>query len=150
MIILSKEKISADQFILINKLDDINNYKFFFFDLNFWIENKSLLKSSNKNFGIEINSDDSLDQIKCDLPFFKLIIINFKTFKDGRPFSMARKLRSSLKFKSEIRAAGHILPDQYIFLLRCGFNSVKIKKEEKDIWLKILENNLGLYYQPKI
>ena len=129
MIIINKNKIKIDQFKRINSLNEINNHKSFFFNLNFWIENKDFLKKSQKKIGIEINSDDSIEHIKLDLSFFTLIIINFKTFKDGRPFSIARKLRESFKYKDEIRAIGHVLPDQYVFLLRCGFSSVKINNE---------------------
>ena len=47
-------------------------------------------------------------------------------------FLKQKKLRSEFEFENEIRASGHIIPDQYIFLLRCGFNSVEIESEKKN------------------
>ena len=113
--------------------------------------NKGLLPSKakkRKNIGIKLNSDESISIIKDDIDFFKMIQFNFITFKDGRPFSEAKKLRVEFKFLNEIRASGHILPDQYIFLLRCGFSSVEIETSKKKFWLEFLEMDSGLYYQP--
>ena len=101
-----------------------------------------------ENIGIFINSDQKLDLLFEDLKFFKIIQINFLTFKDGRPFSLAKNLRKKKSFKNQIRASGHILPDQYSFLLRCGFDSVEIEKDSKNLWLKVLEMESTEKYQP--
>ena len=101
-----------------------------------------------ENIGIFINSDQKFDLLFEDLNFFKIIQINFLTFKDGRPFSLAKNLRKKKSFKNQIRASGHILPDQYSFLLRCGFDSVEIEKDSKDLWLKVLEMESTEKYQP--
>ena len=101
-----------------------------------------------ENIGIFINSDQKFDLLFEDLKFFKIIQINFLTFKDGRPFSLAKNLRKKKSFKNQIRASGHILPDQYSFLLRCGFDSVEIEKDSKDLWLKVLEMESTEKYQP--
>ena len=77
-----------------------------------------------------------------------MIQINFKTFKDGRPYTFAKMLRKKHNFTGELRATGHIIPDQYIFLIRCGFDSVEIEEEHKETWLELLEMDEGLYYQP--
>jgi uncharacterized protein (DUF934 family) len=97
--------------------------------------------------GIQINSDESLDEITEDLRYFSLIQFNFLTFKDGRPFSIAKILRNKLYFKKEIRASGHILPDQYIFLIRCGFDTVEIEEKNMDVWIRFFKMDEGLYYQ---
>ena len=101
-----------------------------------------------ENIGIFINSDQKLDLLFEDLKFFKIIQINFLTFKDGRPFSLAKNLRKKKSFKNQIRASGHILPDQYSFLLRCGFDSVEIEKDSKNLRLKVLEMESTEKYQP--
>ena len=89
---------------------------------------RELLKKKKIRAGILVNSDESLDQIINDIYYFSLIQLNFLSFKDGRPFSFARTLRKKFKFKNEIRASGHLLPDQYIFLIRCGFDTVEIEE----------------------
>ena len=106
------------------------------------------LHSKNFKVGIIIDSDNSLESIEKNLTLFSMIQINFKNFKDGRPFTMAKELRKLYLFKYEIRASGHILPDQFIFLLRSGFSTVEIKEEEKEVWIDLYKMDDGLYYQP--
>jgi uncharacterized protein (DUF934 family) len=51
------------------------------------------------------------------------IVIHFPVFMDGRGFSHARKLRE-LGFAGELVAGGDVLPDQWPFLKRCGFDGL--------------------------
>jgi len=148
-VILKKDKILQNEYVIINDLKDLSNFNSqkIIITVEQWLANKNILKKK-KNIGIKLNSDESISMIKDDIDFFKMIQFNFITFKDGRPFSEAKKLRVEFKFKKEIRASGHILPDQYIFLLRCGFNSVEIETSKKKFWLEFLEMDSGLYYQP--
>ena len=76
-----------------------------------------------------------------------IVQFNFLSFKDGRPFSIAKTLRKKFNFKKEIRASGHILPDQYIFLIRCGFDTVEIEDKDFDVWVRFFKMDEGLYYQ---
>lgn len=148
-VILKKDKILQNEYVIINDLKDLSNFNSqkIIITVEQWLANKNILKKK-KNIGIKLNSDESISMIKDDIDFFKMIQFNFITFKDGRPFSEAKKLRVEFKFLNEIRASGHILPDQYIFLLRCGFNSVEIESAKKKYWLDFLKMDSGLYYQP--
>lgn len=58
-----------------------------------------------------------------------LVVLRFPIFRDGRGFTQARELREYLRFSGEIRAEGHILPDQAAFLRRCGVDSVVLPKD---------------------
>jgi uncharacterized protein (DUF934 family) len=60
------------------------------------------------------------------LPQLALIAVEFPKFRDGRGFTLARTLRERYGFAGEVRAVGHVLPDQHRFLLRCGFTSVEV------------------------
>ena len=148
-VILKKDKILQNEYVIINDLKDLSNFNSqkIIITVEQWLANKNILKKK-KNIGIKLNSDESISMIKDDIDFFEMIQFNFITFKDGRPFSEAKKLRVEFKFLNEIRASGHILPDQYIFLLRCGFSSVEIETSKKKFWLEFLEMDSGLYYQP--
>ena len=148
-VILNKAKVYQNDYFSLESIDKLpkSNSEKVIVTIKQWLENKTILKRK-KYIGIKLNSDESINSIKKDINYFKIIQFNFLTFKDGRPFSEAKKLRVEFKFKNEIRASGHILPDQYIFLLRCGFNSVEIETSKKKIWLEFLEMDSGLYYQP--
>ena len=149
MIILNKDKPQKNEYIFLDELEQIEslNKKKVILTKNLWIEKKQILKEKKINVGIQINSDESLDEITQDLQYFSLIQFNFLTFKDGRPFSIAKILRKKLNFEKEIRASGHILPDQYIFLIRCGFDTVEIEEKNMDIWIRFFKMDEGLYYQ---
>jgi uncharacterized protein (DUF934 family) len=84
------------------------------------------------------------------LPNLALIAVEFPKFRDGRGFSLARRLRERYRFAGEIRALGHLLPDQYRFLLRCGFSTVSLP-DGADLgpWQAAL-GRFGVAYQPSV
>jgi uncharacterized protein (DUF934 family) len=57
-----------------------------------------------------------------------VIVLMFPTFKDGRAYSQARILRERYGFRGELRATGQILRDQFLFLVRAGFDSLEVVK----------------------
>ena len=150
MIIIERETVKTNKYLKVSGdgigISEIKNYSII--EKKNWILLKDQIIKKKLIIGIEIFSDEIFDFSKQDLKVLSLIQINFKTFKDGRPFTFAKKLRKELKFNNEIRATGHILPDQYSFLLRCGFNSVEINEVEKEQWFEMLKLDDGLYYQP--
>ena len=60
----------------------------------------------------------ALDQVAA-------IRVTFPSFADGRGFTLAQRLRR-MGFAGRLRAAGHILADQYTMARRCGFDEVEI------------------------
>ena len=149
MIILNKDKPQKNEYIFLDDLEKIIsiNKKKVILTKSLWIQKGQLLKKNKIISGIQLNSDESLDEITDDILYFSLVQFNFLSFKDGRPFSIAKTLRKKFNFKKEIRASGHILPDQYIFLIRCGFDTVEIKDEDFDVWVRFFKMDEGLYYQ---
>ena len=113
-----------------------------------WREAKHIVQEKKIDVAVEFNSSFCSLTDKDKISEATMVQINFETFKDGRPFTFAKILRKKHNFKGELRAVGHILPDQFVFLIRCGFDTVEIKEEEKDAWLELLEIDEGLYYQP--
>ena len=149
MIILNKDKPQKNEYFFLDDLEKIAsiNKKKVILTKSLWIQKGQLLKKNKIISGIQLNSDESLDEITDDILYFSLIQLNFLSFKDGRPFSIAKNLRKKLNFKNEIRASGHVLPDQYIFLIRCGFDTVEIEDEDFDVWVRFFKMDEGLYYQ---
>ena len=58
-----------------------------------------------------------------------LVALVFPGFSDGRAYSQARILRERYGFRGELRATGQVLRDQFLFLLRAGFDSFEVSKE---------------------
>ena len=113
-----------------------------------WREAKHIIQEQKIDIAVEFCSNSCSLSDSDEISKAAMVQINFETFKDGRPFTFAKILRKKHNFKGELRAVGHILPDQFVFLIRCGFDSVEIKEEDKNVWLELLEIDEGLYYQP--
>jgi uncharacterized protein (DUF934 family) len=57
-----------------------------------------------------------------------VVALVFPTFKDGRAYSQARQLRERYGFHGELRATGQVLRDQFVFLIRAGFDALEVTK----------------------
>ena len=57
-----------------------------------------------------------------------LVVLMFPNFKDGRAYSQARLLRERYGYRGELRATGQILRDQFLFLVRAGFDALEVAK----------------------
>ena len=74
---------------------------------------------------LTLSSDANVENIRAILNDFDLIEIEFRSFADGRGFSLAKRLRNA-GYKGHLRAAGHIISDQFRYVLECGFDDVEI------------------------
>ena len=75
--------------------------------------------------GVELAAEADLGLVLRRLGSLRLIVLRFASFADGRGFSLARQLRR-LGFTGRLRAAGHLIPDQWAFLRDCGFDEVEL------------------------
>src|SRR6201996_6345529 len=65
------------------------------------------------------------------LPFLDrltVVALVFPTFRDGRAYTQARLLRERYGYRGELRATGQVLRDQFLFMLRAGFDALDAKK----------------------
>ena len=64
-------------------------------------------------------------------------MLTFPTFADGRAYSQGRRIRSHREFAGELRATGHVLPDQLAMMRQCGFDVFEApERHDLDIWQK--------------
>jgi uncharacterized protein (DUF934 family) len=77
-----------------------------------------------------------------------LIGLVFPTFKDGRAYSQARLLRERHGFRGELRATGQVLRDQFLFMLRAGFDSFEVTKEADAAAFGESIRRYGIFFQP--
>ncbi len=76
--------------------------------------------------GVEIAGDVALEDLEPFLPRLGLVVVRFGFMRDGRPFSIGRLLRERYGYTRDLRAVGDFIPDQVLFLLRCGFSSFEV------------------------
>ena len=77
-----------------------------------------------------------------------LIALVFPGFRDGRAYSQARILRERYGFMGELRATGQVLRDQFLFLLRSGFDSFEVSKEADAAAFVASIKTFDVFYQP--
>ncbi len=76
------------------------------------------------------------------------VALVFPTFRDGRAYSQARLLRERHGYKSELRATGQVLRDQFVFMLRAGFDAFEVKKEADAKVFPSVMKRYSVFYQP--
>jgi uncharacterized protein (DUF934 family) len=75
-----------------------------------------------------------------------LVALVFPNFKDGRAYSQARLLRERYGYRGELRATGQILRDQFLFLVRAGFDALDVAKaSDVDAFASALERYTVFY-----
>ncbi|MES2884935.1 MAG: DUF934 domain-containing protein [Pseudomonadota bacterium] len=90
-----------------------------------WNAEREQLLATGRAMGVELPNTMSMFDLDRSLLDRPLLALSFPTFSDGRALSQARILRQKWRVKGRLRAEGHVLPDQLINLLRCGFSEVK-------------------------
>ena len=77
-----------------------------------------------------------------------LVALEFPKFRDGRAYSQARLLRETYGFRGELRATGDVLRDQFMFLLRAGFDAFEVKKDADAAAFASEIARHSVFYQP--
>jgi uncharacterized protein (DUF934 family) len=77
-----------------------------------------------------------------------LVALVFPLFRDGRAYSQARILRERYGFRGELRATGQVLRDQFLFLLRAGFDSFEVSKDADALAFAESVRRFDVFYQP--
>jgi uncharacterized protein (DUF934 family) len=77
-----------------------------------------------------------------------LVALVFPSFRDGRAYSQARLLRERYFFRGELRATGQVLRDQFVFMLRAGFDAFEVKKQADAEAYAQTVKRYSVFYQP--
>lgn len=76
---------------------------------------------------VEIAPDTPSEELAQRALGAALVRIAFPSFSDGRGFTLARRLRAA-GYTGRLRAAGHVIADQYAMARRSGFDEVEISE----------------------
>jgi uncharacterized protein (DUF934 family) len=76
------------------------------------------------------------------------VALVFPTFRDGRAYSQARLLRERHRYRGELRATGQVLRDQFLFMLRAGFDAFEVKKDSDAEAFANTVKRYSVFYQP--
>jgi uncharacterized protein (DUF934 family) len=87
-------------------------------------------------------------ELSPHLDFLAAVALCFPTFRDGRAYSQARQLRETFRFRGELRATGQVLRDQFVFLLRAGFDAFEVAKDSEAAVFADVLRRYSVFYQP--
>lgn len=113
-----------------------------------WQAEHDTLRQRNIAIGVSLKSDQSPLLLADHLDHLSLVALEFPKFTDGRAFSYARVLRDRLGYRGEIRAFGQVLRDQYLFMLRCGFDTIEPPAEKRVEGYAEALQEFSVFYQP--
>lgn len=113
------------------------------------ISRARLPETERGGLGVLLAPADPVESLAGALDRIDLVAISFPKFRDGRGFTQARILRERYSYRGDIRAVGHVLPDQFMALLRCGVSSVELAEgQDPAIWAEVLALRGGLDDRP--
>jgi uncharacterized protein (DUF934 family) len=110
-------------------------------------EPDALLGRAGKVGVIWPNSRD-VDDLVPYLDRLAAVALLFPTFRDGRAYSQARLLRERFSWRGELRATGQVLRDQFVFMLRAGFDAFEVKKDSDAEAFAQTAKRYSVFYQP--
>jgi uncharacterized protein (DUF934 family) len=109
---------------------------------------RDTLLERNAPLGVRLTSDQSPEALGSDLERLSLVVLEFPRFRDGRPFSWARMLRTRLRFDGEVRAAGDYLYDQLAFMVRVGIDAFELPASITPALFRRAMTEMTNVYQP--
>ncbi len=113
-----------------------------------FLENPEAISRRLGKTGVIWPNSRDVDDLVPYLDRLAVVALVFPTFRDGRAYSQARLLRERYGFKGELRATGQVLRDQFVFMLRAGFDTFEVKKEADAEAFTNTAKRYSVFYQP--
>src|SRR3981081_2453563 len=113
----------------------------------FLADAETLSRRAGKTGVIWPNNRD-VDDLVPYLERLAVVELVFPTFRDGRAYSQARLLRERYHYRGELRASGQVLRDQFLFMLRAGFDAFEVKKQSDAEAFANSVKRYSVFYQP--
>jgi uncharacterized protein (DUF934 family) len=108
---------------------------------------EALLRRAGK-LGVIWPNNRDVDDLVPYLDRLAVIALVFPTFRDGRAYTQARLLRERHGYDGELRATGQVLRDQFVFMLRAGFDAFEVKKQADAEAFGESARRYTVFYQP--
>lgn len=102
----------------------------------------------NAKTGVIWPNNRDVDDLVPYLPRLAAVGLIFPIFRDGRAYTQARLLRERHGFRGELRATGQILRDQFVFMMRAGFDAFEVKKDSDAKAFTDVAHRYSVFYQP--
>jgi len=113
-----------------------------------FLEKPDALLARAGKVGVIWPNNRDVDDLVPYLDRLAAVALVFPTFRDGRAYSQARLLRERFSWRGELRATGQVLRDQFVFMLRAGFDAFEVKKQSDAEAFAQTAKRYSVFYQP--
>ena len=113
-----------------------------------FLEDPEALLARVGELGVIWPNNRDLDDLQPYLDRLAAVALVFPSFRDGRAYSQARLLRERHGYGGELRATGQVLRDQFLFMLRAGFDTLEVRKESDAEAFALTAKRYSVFYQP--
>lgn len=113
-----------------------------------FLHNPEGLLVETQKLGVIWPNNRALDDLLPYLDRLAVVALVFPSFRDGRAYSQARLLRERHGYHGELRATGQVLRDQFLFMLRAGFDALEARKESDAEAFALTAKRYSVFYQP--
>jgi uncharacterized protein (DUF934 family) len=148
MPLVKQGAITADPYLHLADEDDLPSDGAVLISAKRFLENPDALAQRNAPLGVIWPNNRDVAELLPWLNRLAVVALVYPTFRDGRAHSQARLLRERHGFRGELRATGQVLRDQFVFLLRNGFDAFEVKKPADAEVFAAVAKRYSVFYQP--
>jgi uncharacterized protein (DUF934 family) len=148
MPLVKNGKISTDEFVHVPDGAELPGDGAILVSAARFLEDPETLSRRTGKAGVIWPNNRDLDELVPYLGGLAMVALVFPSFRDGRAYSQARLLRERYRFHGELRATGQVLRDQFVFMLRAGFDAFEVKKESDAEAFTNTAKRYSVFYQP--
>ena len=148
MPLVKNGKVAADTFIHVGEDAEIPVDGAALIPAARFMTDPEALIARNGPTGVIWPNNRDVDDLVPYLDRLAVVALIFPTFRDGRAYSQARLLRERYSYKGELRATGQVLRDQFVFMLRAGFDAFEVIKQADAEAFLITARRYTVFYQP--
>jgi uncharacterized protein (DUF934 family) len=148
MPLVKNGKIAADTFVYVADDAELPEGGAVLVSAARFLEDPKALLARMGELGVVWPNNRDLDDLLPFLDRLAVIALVFPSFRDGRAYSQARLLRERHGYKGELRATGQVLRDQFLFMLRAGFDALEARKDSDAEAFALSAKRYSVFYQP--
>jgi len=148
MPLVKNGKIAADIFVHLADAAELQQGGSVLISAARFLENPEGVLAKTAKLGVIWPNNRDLDDLLPYLDRLAAVALVFPSFRDGRAYSQARLLRERHGYGGELRATGQVLRDQFVFMLRAGFDAFEVKKDSDAEAFAVSAKRYSVFYQP--
>jgi len=141
-------KIADDAFVTLTDEADVPGDGAIIVSAARLLEDAERLLTRGGRTGVIWPNNREVDDLVPYLDRLAVVALVFPTFRDGRAYTQARLLRERYGYRGELRATGQVLRDQFLFMLRAGFDAFDVKKLADAEAFAGTVTRYSVFYQP--